>query len=142
MNTLRWFFTRILLPACLCFTVLCFTFTVILGTSDTRMKLPTINLGNLTQIFVFSLIFAASWQLFAIKKLPFWLTLILHFVVFLSDIAVVFFLIGGHYETPANALLLLTAVAIVYGIAAAVVLPIRLIRKKKENAAKPYQRQF
>ena len=139
---MRWFFTRILLPACLCFTVLCFTFTVILGTSDTRMKLPTINLGNLTQIFVFSLIFAASWQLFAVKKLPFWLAFVLHFLLFLTDIAVVFFLIGGHYETPGNALLLLLLIAVVYLMIAAVILPIRFFRKKKENGEKTYKRQF
>jgi len=142
MDTLKKLYREILLPACLISTVLCFVFSAILHLSDSEMVLPMVNLENLTQIFVFSLILAASFQFFSVKKLAFWLALTLHFLCFLSNIAIVFFLIGKHYTTARNAFVVLFVFALFYVIIATIGVTIRQIVLASKAEKKTYKRQF
>ncbi len=142
MKALKTFYWQVLLPACLCFTLLCFVFSAILQGSDSQMVLPTVNLANLAQIFAFSLVFSLSWQLFKSRKRPFWLSLVLHFLSFLASIAVIFFLIGGHYSTGRGAFLMLFVFAILYVMIAAVAVTIRHFILAGRNRSSHYKRQF
>ncbi len=142
MDNLRFFFRKVLLPACLIFTVLCFVFSAILQASGTEMKLPTINLGNLCQIFAFSLIFSASGLLFTSKKIKYALALPLHFLCFLANLSVVFFLVGKHFDTPRSAFLVLAVFALVYIIIAAIASAVRHIVLSGRNEKKSYKRLY
>ncbi|MBQ4065773.1 MAG: hypothetical protein IJD10_06695 [Clostridia bacterium] len=142
MNTLKKFYREILLPACLIFTLLCFSFAIILHAAKMEMAVPTIGLGNMTQIFAFSLLFTASWQFFKMKRMAFPVALLLHFIAFLGSVAIVFFVIGGHYTSLHNALVILFVFALIYVIAAAIGITVRhfVISGKEEKT--PYKRQF
>jgi hypothetical protein len=142
MERLKKLYREILLPACLVFTLLCFGFSLILDNANTGIAVPTINLGNITQIFVFSMIFSASWQLFAAKKLPFWSALVLHFLSFLANIAIVFFLIGGHYRDARNAFVVLVVFALIYVIVAAIAVTVRHFVFAAKDNKKAYKKQF
>ena len=142
MKTLTKFYREILLPACLISTILCFIFSAILQLSKSEMTLPMVNLGNLTQIFTFSLILAASFRLFKTEKLTFWLALTLHFLCFLANIAIVFFLIGKHYTTARNAFVVLFVFALIYVIFATISVTIRHILLASKADKKTYKRQF
>ena len=142
MKTLRYLYHRILLPACLICTILCFAFSTILHLSQSKMTLPMINLGNLTQIFVFSLIFAVSFQLFTLYTLRFWAQLTLHFVTFLANISIVFFLIGKHYSTARNAFVVLFVFAFFYVVIAVVCVTVRQVMLASRASNNTYKRQF
>ncbi|MBE6622028.1 MAG: DUF3021 family protein [Ruminococcaceae bacterium] len=139
MMLLKKLYREILLPACLITTILCFISTAVLQLSDTKMDLPMVNLSNLTQIFLFSFIFAASWQLFSLKKLSFWAALALHFLCFLANLTVVFFLIG---DNKANPFMVLFVFGLIYVVIATVAVTVRQVVKAQKNASKPYRRQF
>lgn len=141
-DSLLKFYRTVLLPACLIFTLLCFGFSFVLFHSESSMTLPTMDLGNLTQIFVFSFLLSLSFRLFDIERPAFWVRLLLHFVAFLLNITVVFFFIGGHYSTPMNAFVVLLLFAVLYAVTATVVLVIRHFTKKKNTSKTPYRRQF
>ncbi len=142
MKLLSEVFKRVLLPACFFFTVLCFVFSAILSLSDTSMALPTINLKNICQIFVFSLVLAASNLLFSSKKIKYGLALLLHFICFIADISIVFFLIGKHFESSKNALSILFVFALVYIMIAAIATTVRHFILAGKNTQKTYKRQF
>ena len=142
MDKLKWCFREILLPACLLFTLLCFLFAVLFQVGSGGTNPVFIDLSNLGQILLFSLILSASKLLFSLPKLPFAGALVLHFVVFLLDIVVVFFLIGGHAESSRSAFIITGVFALIYLLIAAVILVIRSARLKKTNEPKPYKRQF
>lgn len=142
MKNAKKFYYQVLLPACLIFTFLCFAFSLILQFSESEMKLPMVNLDNLSQIFLFSFLFSASWQLFSIKKLPFWLTLSLHFLGFLANIAIVFFFIGKHYTTARNAFVILIIFALIYIVLAVIGVTIRHFILANTAEKKVYKRQF
>lgn len=147
MTWLKKFYQDILLPACLIFTILCLFFSVIIyaliaSAGDIAMIVPTMSLNNLFQIFVFSLIFAWSNRLFSRKKTPFWLNLFCHFGIFLANLVIIFFVIGGHYTSARGAFVILVLFALIYIICAAVGVTIRhfiVASKPEEN---PYKRQF
>ncbi|GEM_PF-2216144 len=142
MKGLTKFYREILLPACLISTILCFVFSAILHLSKSEMTLPMVNLENLTQIFVFSLILTASFQLFKTKKLIFWLALILHFLCFVANIAIVFFLIGKHYTTARNAFVVIFIFALIYVILAAIGVTVRHFLSATKAEKTTYKRQF
>lgn len=142
MKTALRLFRSILLPACLFFTVLCFVFSAILSHSDTEMTLPTINLSNLFQIFLFSLVLSASNLLFSCRRLSYPLALTLHFVCFLADISIVFFLIGGHFNSERGAFTILFVFAILYLVIAAVASTVRHFLRTDRNNKEAYKRQF
>ncbi len=142
MKTLSYFYHKILLPACLICTILCFAFSVILHLSQSEMTLPMINMGNLTQIFVFSLVFAASFQLFSLGTIRFWAQLTLHFVAFLANISIVFFLIGKHYTTARNAFVVLFVFALIYIVIAVICVTVRHVILASRSSNNTYKRQF
>ncbi len=142
MKTVKKLYREILLPTCLIFTLLCFTFSLLLNAAGTEMSIPIINLENLTQIFVFSLILSASWQLFKTEKLPFALALILHFLCFLANVSVVFFLIGGHFISMQNTFTVLLILSLLYVIVATVAVTVRHFVLAQKREKKPYKRQF
>ncbi|MBE6636389.1 MAG: hypothetical protein E7618_01140 [Ruminococcaceae bacterium] len=142
MTSFKTIYHRLILPTCLYFTILCIVFSLLLTTSDTKMNLPTINFGNLMQIFSFCFLFAASNLLFRAKKLAFFAALFLHFFAFLANIGIVFFWIGKHYQTVSGAFGLLLVFGLVYIIVAAVAVTARhlILSFKKEQTE--YKRQF
>lgn len=142
MNKINFFFKKILLPSCLFFTILCFVFSGVLSLSKTEMSLPTINLNNLFQIFLFSLIFSASNLLFTSKKTKFGVSLLLHYLSFVANILIVFSFIGKHFESQKNALVMLIIFSLIYVIIAAIAATVRHFVVAKKNENKTYKRQF
>lgn len=142
MEILKKIYRCMVLPACLVSTVLSFTFSLIIHLSDKQMTLPMINLENLTQIFVFSLIFVASFRLFSIPQMAFWLALFCHFILFLGNIFVVFFLIGKHYTNGRNAFIVIFLFALLYIIIATIWVTIRHIMLVSKRNSSTYKRQF
>ena len=142
MKPLKSLYHRVLLPACLFFTILCFVISTLHFTSKTEMTLPTISLGNLAQIFLFCLLFALSNLLFVQKKLRFSIALILHFFLFLFNISIIFFLIGKHYQSASGAFTLLLLFALVYILVSAIVVTIRHFVRSTRAEANPYKKQF
>lgn len=140
MNKLSFIYRKVLLPACLFFTVLCVAFSAILSFSGTEMSLPTINFGNVCQMLAFSVILALSDLLFSCKKLKTGAALILHFLCFIADISVVFFLIGKHAGSASGVFAVLSVFALLYIIVAAAVLVIKRLSGGKRD--EPYKRQF
>ena len=140
MKKAEFIYKKVILPACLFFTVLCVAFSAILSFSGTEMSLPTINFANVCQIFVFSLILSLSDLLFSCKCLKLGVTVALHFLCFIADITVVFFVIGKHAGTVSGAVSVLAVFALLYIIIAAAVLIIMHLSGKKKD--EPYKRQF
>lgn len=140
MKTLSFIYKRVIAPSCLFFTILCVVFSAILSFSGTEMSLPTINFGNLCQMLAFSVILALSNLLFTCGKLKTGAALILHFLCFIADISVVFFLIGKHAATTSAVFAVLAVFTLLYIIIAAAVLIIKRLAGGKNN--EPYKRQF
>ena len=104
------------------------------------MSLPTINFGNVCQMLAFSVILALSDLLFSCRKLKTGAALILHFLCFIADISVVFFLIGKHAGSASGAFAVLSVFAVLYIIVTAAVLVIKRLSGGKRD--EPYKRQF
>lgn len=131
---------RVIYPACLFFTVLCIGFSAILSFSGTEMSVPTINFENVCQMLAFSVILALSNLLFTCKGLKLYAALILHFICFVADISVVFFVIGKHTDSMSGAIAVLSVFAVLYIIVAAAVLLFKKLTSGKND--EPYKRQF
>lgn len=142
MEKFKSFINFVIYPACLVFTVLCFIFSIIMNLSETELQIPIIDLPNLVQIFLFSLMFSLSGLLFRMKKWKIGLKTVLHFACFLTNISIVFFLVGKHYSSAKGAFVILLIFGLIYIIVAAVVLTARYLLRKDENENKKYKRQF
>lgn len=140
MKKLNTIYKKVILPACLLFTVLCIGFSAILSFSGTEMSLPTINFENVCQMLAFSVILALSNLLFSCKGIKFAVALILHFICFIADISVVFFAIGKHTNSLSGAISVLLVFAVLYIIVAAVCLTVKHLTSSKKD--EPYKRQF
>ena len=142
MKAFQTLYHKLILPTCLYFTILCTVFSLLLTTSDTKMDLPTINFGNLMQIFAFCFLFAASNLLFRSKKLSFYAALVLHFIAFLANVGIVFFWIGKHYQSVGGAFSLLFVFGLVYIIIATVAVVIRHLIRSSRKQHNEYKKQF
>ena len=137
-------YKKVLLPACLIFTLICFAFSILLGSSEKNADIMTINTSNLTQIFLFSVILSAGNLVFGCKKLKFALALLLHFIITIADVSIVFFLIGGHFTTMSNCIAVLIVFAVVYVIIAVFSIILRKLfsRSVTKDSEKEYTRRF
>ncbi|MBR6427247.1 MAG: hypothetical protein IKS28_05420 [Clostridia bacterium] len=137
------FVHRVLYPACLLFTVLCVVFSALLSWADSEMLLPTISIGNLCQIFCFSLVVAGANLLFSIGKLPYPACFVLHFLCSLAAFWLIFLVIGRHFS-EGNAGTMLLVFAGIYLIFALPVIVVHCVRgrNKKRESEKTYKRQF
>ena len=137
MKTAKKLYCEILLPASLVFTILCFA----LSLTGTGFSLY-IHLKTLLRFFLFSLLFATSWQLFGWKKVPFGGALVLHFFAFLTNVAVVLIALGGKDALSRGSFYLLLLLSLVYVICATIGVTIRHFVLASKESKKKYKKQF
>ncbi len=136
-------YKKVILPACLVFTVICFTFSLIFASDGENAQLMMINTSNLAQILLFSVIFSSANLLFGVGRLKFPLALLLHYLSTVTDILTVFFIFGGHYSSVSNTLAVMLVFSVIYFVFAFVAMLTKKVFSKKDTEIKSeYKRRF
>ncbi len=137
MKLLKKLYHEILLPACLVFTVLCVALSLVGDGFSLYVHIVT-----LLRFLLFSVIFAASWQLFQSKKIPFGGALVLHFIAFLLNVSIVMIALGGQDLLSRGSFYFLLLLSLVYVIIATVAVTVRHFVLVSKESKKKYKRQF
>ncbi len=141
MLKLKDIYSKIILPACLIFTVICLIMSVILGT-DGEYAMAVSSIGHL-KIFVFSLLLSLSNLLFSCK-MKFIPALILHFIAFMLNIYISFLAFINKGEAGYSPVSVILVFAVFYLIGALIFSVVRAVMssKREKEDEKNYKRQF
>ena len=91
-------------------------------------------------LLLFSVVMALIQNVFKIKKLSFGVKLTIHFILTMTALFVLMLIIRGNQIR--SIVVLLALAAVIYAIGAAVVVIIRIARKKREDQDKAYTPMF
>ena len=91
-------------------------------------------------LLLFSVVMALIQDVFKIKKLSFGVKLTIHFILTMTALFVLMLIIRGNQIR--SIVVLLALAAVIYAIGAAVVIIIRIARKKREDQDKAYTPMF
>lgn len=90
----------------------------------------------------FSVVMSVVQDVFGIKKLSFGVRLIIHFLLTMAALFLLFRIVTGQIANTRSVILMMAICAVIYAVFAAVLIIVRVFRKKKDDENKEYKSMF
>ena len=118
-----------------------------------NIEVPAVSLSRFLQILAFSLPLSLAYEIFTLRRLPFFARLAIHYVVTTAAFTLLFAVIGNIGKRPLGVLIWIFVLTALYAVVAAIVLPILRATgyyadhlSRKDNVAggnePPYEKRF